>query len=140
MLSEPNYSTLQRGDYTGSTVWDSSVSLASWLSIQGGDLLRDKRVLELGAGRGAVSFAVQRMGAAEVWVTDGEAIAVPWHRVNGALNRRLCELKGKICGSLSSLCSQRLVWGDKESIYDPDSITPTLTPTPILTLILDPYP
>lgn len=124
LLSEPNYCVLQRGDFTGATVWDASICFSQWLATSlPADFFHNKRVLELGAGRGVVSFALQRLGAREVCVTDGEKVAIPWHRTNGSLNEVLWR-RATQCGEgaekpgLPPLRCEQLIWGDASTMAE----------------------
>lgn len=54
---------------TGSIVWDGAVVLGRWLHDRV-EAVRDKRVVELGAGHGLVGTACAKMGAAFVSLTD----------------------------------------------------------------------
>lgn len=54
---------------TGRRVWDGAVVLAKLLE-QNVELVRGKRVLEVGAGRGVAGLAAARLGAASTVLTD----------------------------------------------------------------------
>lgn len=83
-------------------VWCSSASLISYLA-QNSKLVRDKHVLELGAGTGIVGLACAQLGAAGVLLTD-LPLALPVIRSNIVLN------------DLSHCAAaQALPWGDVEA-------------------------
>lgn len=52
------------------TVWDCSLAMGALLAGLGPGALRGKRVVELGAGCGAVSALCAALGASEVVATD----------------------------------------------------------------------
>ena len=88
---------------TGSRVWPASVELARFLA-DNEELIRAKRVIEWGAGVGALpSLVAARAGAASVLASDGEPSAIPLLEHNVARN---CE---------PGACEVRqLRWGCKE--------------------------
>jgi predicted nicotinamide N-methyase len=68
---------VQRGELegtygTGATVWPASVVLLKYLEKHADKLLRNKRIVDLGAGTGITSIAAALLGAKEVVCTDGE--------------------------------------------------------------------
>lgn len=54
------------------TVWDCSLKMGAFLASLGPGALRGKRVVELGAGCGAVSALCAALGASEVVATDAK--------------------------------------------------------------------
>lgn len=78
----PGYESLTEGECeTGCVVWDGAVVLARYM-CEHVDLVRGKRILELGAGQGLVGIACAALGAASVHLTDLS------HRIN-ALRRNI---------------------------------------------------
>jgi predicted nicotinamide N-methyase len=70
-LSE-NRSMIGFGATTGLRTWDAAVFLSTYLAGDGEQLIRAKRVLELGAGTGLVSLLCTKyLGAEYVMATDG---------------------------------------------------------------------
>ncbi|KAJ8604537.1 hypothetical protein CTAYLR_000971 [Chrysophaeum taylorii] len=67
----------------GGKLWDAAVALLAALETT--DSVRDKTVLELGAGTGAVGLACVRLGAARVLLTDHRDV-VPLLALNARLN------------------------------------------------------
>jgi len=57
------------GGWTGCSVWEASVALATMLSAEP-DRVRGKRIIELGAGCGLVGLAAGALGARAVTLTD----------------------------------------------------------------------
>ena len=57
---------------TGATVWPAAVVLLKYLERHADVLLKDKRIVDLGAGTGITSTAAALLGAKEVICTDGE--------------------------------------------------------------------
>jgi predicted nicotinamide N-methyase len=77
---------------TGLRVWDASLHLAYFLSTEGTSLVRDKAVLELGAGTGLLSIlCAGPLQATRVISTDGNAGVVESIGSNAELNVRLRE-------------------------------------------------
>jgi predicted nicotinamide N-methyase len=75
---------------TGLRVWDASLHLAYFLSTEGASLIRDKTVLELGAGTGLLSIlCAGPLQAHQVIATDGDADVVENIESNAALNPAL---------------------------------------------------
>lgn len=67
-----NRGVLSADGTTGLRTWDAAMHLASYLTVEGQDLVRGKRVLELGAGTGLVALVCAKaLGAANVLATDG---------------------------------------------------------------------
>jgi predicted nicotinamide N-methyase len=69
----------------GNAVWEGAVQLCRWLEERPA-LVREKRVLELGAGCGACGLVAGCLGASEVLLTDMSNI-VPLLESNVAANR-----------------------------------------------------
>lgn len=61
---------------TGLNVWDGSIALAKYLECRSNsnvdDIVKDKRILEVGAGTGLVGIAAAMLGAKQVVMTDLE--------------------------------------------------------------------
>ena len=80
---------VQRGELegtygTGATVWPASLVLLKYLERHSSVLLKDKRVVDLGAGTGVTSVAAALLGARECVCTDGEPAVVRLARDNVA--------------------------------------------------------
>ena len=58
---------------TGLVVWDAAIVLAKYLEINT-DMVRDKEVVELGSGTGAVGLCAGVLGAKQVILTDQEEL------------------------------------------------------------------
>lgn len=65
--------------------WASGLVLAHWLA-QKPEWVRDKRVLDFGAGSGIAAIAAARAGAAEVVACDLDPLALDACRANAELN------------------------------------------------------
>jgi len=90
-------------DTTGFFVWPAARALASHLAAQP-QLVRGRRVVELGAGAGLVGLAAAALGAAEVVLTD-LAGTMPLLERNVDLNSSLC------CGRARAV---ELRWGARK--------------------------
>ena len=62
-----------RSKSTGAAIWNGA-NMAGWYleNILGSNSLKNKRVIELGAGIGFTSIIAKQLGAAEVVITDGD--------------------------------------------------------------------
>jgi predicted nicotinamide N-methyase len=97
---------------TGLRVWDASLHLAYFLCTEGTSLVRDKAVLELGAGTGLLSIlCAGLLQAARVVSTDGDADVVESIESNTRLNLRLREP-----GQKYTLEAKVLDWADASSL------------------------
>ena len=58
---------------TGAAIWNGA-NMAGWYleNTLGSNSLKNKRVIELGAGIGFTSIIAKQLGAAEVVITDGD--------------------------------------------------------------------
>ena len=107
---------------TGVNVWDGALLLAHYLDKQLPNLVRNKRVLELGAGCGLVGMAAGVLGARQVLLTDLE-YAIPNMQENVDRHADLYDnnyqqdSKAMVCCPLD--WKQEITW-DKigEEIYD----------------------
>ncbi len=70
---------------TGLTIWTCSQILSGYLD-DNADLIKDKYVLELGAGLGLCSIAIHHLGAGKVLATDGDVDVLDNLRYNIGLN------------------------------------------------------
>lgn len=84
----------------GAAVYEASFLLSDWLS-RDSNLVKDKRVLELGSGVGLVSIVAAKLGAENLVATDGDAKSLNLTQENCALN----------CVNDKVDCKQ-LMWGD----------------------------
>lgn len=101
VLLEQEYS----GAEEGSVVWDAARCLMSYVAADGGALHpRDKRVLEIGSGTGAVGLACALLGARSVVLTD-KPTQLPLVARNVELNRPTCAESAELV--VAPLC-----WGD----------------------------
>jgi len=91
------------GDRTGTYGWPGGDSLAYYLARHP-DLVKRKRVLELGCGTGAVGIVCSFLGASKVLLTDGSPAVLETTSLNVKRNR----------ASRASL--QRLRWGYAEDL------------------------
>lgn len=97
---------------TGLRVWDASLHLAYFLSTEGTSLVRDKAILELGAGTGLLSIlCAGPLLAARVISTDGDADVVESIECNTELNVHLREP-----GQKHNLEAKVLDWADVSSL------------------------
>jgi protein-lysine N-methyltransferase EEF2KMT len=89
---------------TGFRTWEASLHLGSYLLTRAGqDLVRDKNVLELGAGTGFLGILCARhLHSSHVTITDGDSAVVQ------ALGEN-CELNGLEDGKHA--IAKRLLWG-----------------------------
>jgi len=132
----PNYSNVTYKEFitlrveedydksTGVLIWNGSEVLLEYLwnyndpnsnydpnNNNSNHLIKNKRVLELGAGVGlcGVACATEKLGAAEVMVTDGDCAVLENLRYNVELNS-----KSGGAGVISSKCRvqcRQLIWG-----------------------------
>jgi predicted nicotinamide N-methyase len=87
---------VQRGELdgtygTGATVWPASMVLIKYLELHADDLMRNKRIADLGAGTAVCSIAAALLGASHVLCTDGDSNVVKLARDNVA---RACKQVG----------------------------------------------
>jgi predicted nicotinamide N-methyase len=83
----------------GQGVWNAGVALPFWLA-KNANLVKGKRVLELGAGCGQAAIAAAALGATEVLVTDQAEVMAHLHR---NVERNL--------GSVPNVSAAELDWG-----------------------------
>jgi predicted nicotinamide N-methyase len=105
---------------TGCRVWSCARLLARWLAAEHSETdatltartqIRDKHILELGAGVGAVGFVCALLGAKSVTLTDRDEATLALMHANAQLN-------GFYDGDCAGACEvsvQKLDWGDKKS-------------------------
>lgn len=86
------------------TVWDCSLALGAFLASLGPGAMRGKKIVELGAGCGAVSALCAALGASEVVATDARDL-IPLLKLN--LSRNCCagavNVKVGVCSSFKSV-------------------------------------
>jgi 16S rRNA G966 N2-methylase RsmD len=99
---------------TGVTLWPAASLLADYL-VQYPELVREKRVLELGAGLGLSGLVAHHLGAATTVLTDGDKYVLAQLRSNMLQNT-------SSSSSGSSIECRTLLWGKKT--------TTTTTPPP----------
>ncbi|KAL9045590.1 MAG: hypothetical protein Q9214_001389 [Letrouitia sp. 1 TL-2023] len=104
MLESP--SLMASSGTTGLRTWDAALYLATCLSSPSGrEFVKDKSILELGAGLGFLSiFCVQHLGAKSALITDGNGELVKDSKENIRING---------LGDSGKINSAVLTWGDK---------------------------
>lgn len=75
---------------SGGTVWDAAIVLATYLVDNAKQLVRGRRVLEVGAGLGLAGLAAAASGASHVHITDFDAAVVANIERNIAANAEEC--------------------------------------------------
>jgi predicted nicotinamide N-methyase len=78
---------VQRGEIdgsygTGATVWPASLVLCHYLAKHRHNLVRNKRMIDLGTGTGVTSIAAAMLGAKHIVATDGMASVVELAKAN----------------------------------------------------------
>jgi len=142
---------LGSGGTTGLRTWEAALHLATHLcASRGSSTIRDRNVIELGAGTGLVSIlASKNCGARQVLATDGSRGVVSAIRGNIARNEE---------GTALNVRAEMLQWGEEEILdivremlgeqplhlilgadvtYDQTSVSALVT---TLRLLLDLYP
>jgi|EP00945_MAST-04E_sp_MAST-4E-sp1_P000703 predicted nicotinamide N-methyase len=76
----------QGGTGLGSAVWDGAFVLGEYLQREEPDVLKNKCVVEIGAGLGLVSIVASHMKAAQVIATDGDVNLFPMIQKNMEAN------------------------------------------------------
>lgn len=93
---------------TGLTVWKGAEVLADYLVAHG--RVRGQRVVELGAGLGLCGLAAYHLGAAAVYLTDGDVQVLEQLRRNMAQNTGTQTDNDTSCPPRTMACPQ-LIWG-----------------------------
>ena len=109
------------GAEEGSVVWDASRSFLAYISQPPQlELLRDARVLEIGAGTGVVGIALARLGAKSITLTDKHSQIALCQR-NAAFN--LAEIPGISPIGVEVLCWEPGRWRHEcaSELAQPDS-------------------
>ncbi|KAL2428830.1 Protein-lysine N-methyltransferase EFM3 [Exophiala dermatitidis] len=103
---------LSRGTNVGLRTWEAALHLAWYLTAQKPELVRNKTVLELGAGTGFLSLlCAGHLGASHVVATDGLANVCETMQANADLNRD----NNTLCGHSPPEVRQ-LDWTDQPEI------------------------
>lgn len=71
----------------GTRTWEAGILLARYVEATCADKMRKKRVVELGPGTGLLSVYLGKLGCAEVWSCDYNALVVTLLKKNVAENR-----------------------------------------------------
>ncbi|KAG2481947.1 hypothetical protein HYH03_019101 [Edaphochlamys debaryana] len=124
---------------TGCHEWEAAFELAERL-LGSPELVRGRRVLELGCGCGLVAAVAARLGAAAVAATDGSAQAVANCAANLRLNLdgpvRECGGAQELAGHAEGVCVCQLSWQEplppgglpydlvlaSDVLYDPEAV------------------
>ncbi len=78
--------------------WGSGLALAAWLT-ENPNVVKNKRVADIGAGSGVVAIAAKQAGAAQVWGCDNDKQALLATKTNAELNQVDIEL----CAGINDL-------------------------------------
>jgi hypothetical protein len=90
---------------TGLTLWKSSKTLCSHL-CSNSNIVRDKSVIELGAGLGLAGIVAQKLGAQKVVLTDGDTDTLDNMRENVSTNIETHDGEEN-----DSIICKQLLWG-----------------------------
>mmetsp|Transcript_16453 Transcript_16453/g.30581 ORF Transcript_16453/g.30581 Transcript_16453/m.30581 type:complete len:283 (-) Transcript_16453:143-991(-) len=101
---------------SGLALWTCSQILSAYLADHP-ELVRDKRVLELGAGLGLCGIVAHHLDADEVLVTDGDVDVLHNLKHNVRVNRKEMQLQHQKHKQRHVACSQ-LVWGRDQDTYN----------------------
>jgi 2-polyprenyl-3-methyl-5-hydroxy-6-metoxy-1,4-benzoquinol methylase len=77
---------------TGLTTWAASLYLLEYLSVHT-ELIKGKKILELGSGAGLMGICFEQMGAKSIIMTDGSEEVLLRARQNVALNASSCDVE-----------------------------------------------
>lgn len=91
---------------TGLGLWTGSDFMAEFLCDHA-DLVRNKRILELGAGLGLIGMIAYHMGASEVLMTDGDTSVLDNLRYNISEN----SVRNEEISTERTLDCAQLIWG-----------------------------
>ena len=78
--------------------WGSGLALAAWLT-ENPNVVKNKRVADIGAGSGVVAIAAKRAGATQVWGCENDEQALLATKTNAELNQVDIEL----CAGINDL-------------------------------------
>lgn len=95
---------------TGMTLWQGSQKLCNYL-CDNPATIRDKNIVELGAGLGLCGLVAHKYGARRVMLTDGDSDTLKNMRSNIALN-----VESEVIESESVVCKQ-LLWGNNVEAF-----------------------
>lgn len=98
---------------TGMAVWKGSEVLADYLVTHQNDIIRHKRVVELGAGLGLCGMVAYHLGASSVCWTDGDVQVLEQLRHNVARNTKSTTKNN--AGVPQTACPQ-LIWGNHHQV------------------------
>lgn len=149
---------VQRGEVegtygTGATVWPAAVVLVKYLSLHP-ELVRDKRVVDLGSGTGVTSLAAAILGCSHVVCTDGEdsVVQLAMDNCRNAVSTLIESVKGESSVAQTSpimvgkcpIVVQKYWWGTQplpddqcEVILVADCVLPKLYPVAPLVQAID---
>eukprot|EP00403_Amphidinium_massartii_P013855 CAMPEP_0178410828 /NCGR_PEP_ID=MMETSP0689_2-20121128/21184_1 /TAXON_ID=160604 /ORGANISM="Amphidinium massartii, Strain CS-259" /LENGTH=228 /DNA_ID=CAMNT_0020032023 /DNA_START=158 /DNA_END=840 /DNA_ORIENTATION=+ len=96
------------GDRTGATIWPGGLDLARTVAARNGELVKNRRVLELGCGTGVVGISAALAGAKSVTLTDANPELLRLADLNVRSNVPLAQQ--------DSLQVERLRWGNAEDM------------------------
>lgn len=105
----------------GASLYPSAIVLADFLATHADELVKGKRVVELGAGLGLSAMAAAAAGATKVWATDGDPLVVDLLRRNLAANgdrsrEGRSEDDHEFIFNGQPVEPLRLLWGDRDAV------------------------
>ncbi|KAJ5573134.1 hypothetical protein N7450_010118 [Penicillium hetheringtonii] len=97
IITSESRGVILAGGTTGNRTWEAALHLGTYLSTKSGEaLVRDKRVIELGAGTGFLSLFCAKYLGANVVATDREQFLIDNMNTCVALNSENLSPEGKI--------------------------------------------
>ena len=110
-------SSIGGGDRQGTYLWPASTDLAKFLlSPEGADVVRGRRVVELGAGTGIAGLAAAAAGASAVTLTDGSREVLGVTRDTVDRNMKQVARRRTWRGPAAELAVERLRWSNAKDI------------------------